>query len=62
MIMFDVTSIGAEIGDVVTLIGNGVELHAPIDVASVARFAGMSPYELLTGLRGRLRRTYTDGP
>ena len=61
MIMFDVTETGAEIGDVVTLIGNGIDLQAPIDVAAVARLAGMSPYELLTGLRGRLRRVYRDG-
>lgn len=61
MIMFDVTDTQAEIGDIVTLIGNGAELQSPIDVAAVARFAGMSPYELLTGMRGRLRRIYRDG-
>lgn len=58
MIMLDITDSGAEIGDPVTLIGNGSEAGAPIDVASVARIAGMSPYELLTGLRGRLQRVY----
>ena len=58
MMMFDVTDAGAEIGDIVTIIGNGAETGAPIDVASVAEFAGMSPYELLTDMRGRLRHLY----
>ena len=58
MIMLDVTDTGAEVGDVVTMIGRGSEIGAAIDVESVAAIAGMSPYELLTGLRGRLRRVY----
>ncbi|MEO5590316.1 MAG: alanine racemase [Gemmatimonadaceae bacterium] len=58
MIMLDVTGTGAGIGDVVTLIGDPRETGAPIDVASVADFAALSPYELLTGLRGRLTRIY----
>lgn len=63
MIMLDVTDTGAEVGDVVTLIGDGGDTGAPIDVAAVAGLAEMSPYELLTGLRGRLPRVYRDqGP
>jgi alanine racemase len=58
MMMLDVTDTGAEVGDIVTMIGRGSEIGAAIDVASVASIAGMSPYELLTGLRGRLRRVY----
>lgn len=58
MTMLDVTDTGAEVGDVVTMIGNAADMGAPIDVASVASFASISPYELLTGLRGRLRRIY----
>jgi alanine racemase len=58
MTMLDVTDTGAEAGDVVTMIGDAAEMGAPIDVASVAAFASISPYELLTGLRGRLRRIY----
>jgi alanine racemase len=58
MIMVDITGSAADIGDVVTLIGDGSMLEAPIDVQSVASIAGMSPYELLTGLRGRMRRIY----
>ena len=58
MIMLDVTDAGASVGDVATLIGDPVKTGAPIDVASVAAIAGMSPYELLTGLRGRLKRRY----
>ena len=56
MIMLDVTDTGAELGDVVTMIGSASELE--LDVHSVAMKASMSPYELLTGLRGRLRRIY----
>jgi alanine racemase len=58
MTMLDVTDLGVEIGDTVTMIGNGPDTGAPIDVASVAALATMSPYELLTGLRGRLERSY----
>ncbi len=58
MIMLDVTDTGAEVGDIVTLIGDGINTGHPIDVASVAEAADMSPYELLTGLRGRLNRIY----
>lgn len=58
MIMLDVTELDAAVGDVVTLIGDPVATESPIDVASVAASADMSPYELLTGLRGRLQRTY----
>ena len=57
MIMLDVTDVPAEIGDVVTMIGNPAP-GAPIDVASVAAVADISPYELLTGLRSRLQRVY----
>jgi alanine racemase len=56
MIMLDVTDTGAEVGDVVTMIGSTE--NDRLDVATVADAAGMSPYELLTGLRGRLRRIY----
>jgi alanine racemase len=58
MTMLDVTDVPAETGDVVTMIGDPAE-GAPIDVASVAIIAGISPYELLTGLRSRLLRQYT---
>lgn len=56
MTMFDVTDAPCAIGDVVTLIGGngGPELT----VAGVARSAGMSPYELLTGLATRLVRRF----
>jgi alanine racemase len=56
MIMLDVTDTGAEIGDVVTMIGSTESQRQ--DVQSVAELAGMSPYELLTGLHSRLRRIY----
>ena len=58
MIMLDVTDTGAEIGDVVTMIGSSPDSPQRLDVAAVAVAATMSPYELLTGLRGRLRRIY----
>lgn len=58
MIMLDVTDTGAEVGDVVTMIGSTPDTPHRLDVGSVADQARMSPYELLTGLRGRLRRIY----
>jgi len=58
MTMLDVTDTGAETGDVATLIGDPRESGASIDVASVAKLAAMSPYELLTGLRNRIERIY----
>lgn len=58
MTMVDVTAIDCEIGDVATLIGrDGAQL---LDMVSVAGRAGLSPYELLTGLRGRLARVYRE--
>lgn len=58
MTMLDVTETGAEVGDVATLIGDPRGSGTPIDVASVAKLADMSPYELLTGLRNRIERIY----
>lgn len=58
MIMLDVTDVACAIGDVVTLIGDDGDERITID--DVARAASMSPYELLTGLRGRLERHYHD--
>jgi alanine racemase len=58
MTMIDVTDKRCEVGDVVTLIGrDGDQL---LRVGDVAGAAGISPYELLTGLRSRLPRVYTD--
>jgi alanine racemase len=57
MTMVDVTGVECAIGDAATLIGrDGEQL---LDMESVAERAGLSPYELLTGLRGRLTRVYT---
>ncbi|HEY2852411.1 MAG TPA: alanine racemase [Gemmatimonadaceae bacterium] len=60
MTMVDVTDIPCEVGDIATLIGaDGEELLTVNDVAAAG---GLSPYELLTGLRGRLPRRYlADG-
>ena len=58
MIMLDVTDTGCDIGDVVTMIGSSSDGDS-LSVTDVASLAGMSYYELLTGLRGRLRRVYT---
>src|SRR5512138_3417714 len=58
MLMLHVTGTNARIGDVITLIGTPSQSNAPIDIASVAAIASMSSYELLTGLRSRLRRIY----
>jgi alanine racemase len=59
MTMVDVTEASCNVGDVATLIGrDGSE---EITVADLAAFGGLSPYEVLTGLRGRLARRYV-GP
>jgi alanine racemase len=58
MTMVDVTDITCEIGDVATLIG--ADGDDRIDVAEVAAMGGLSPYEVLTGLRGRLPRRYLE--
>ena len=58
MTMVDATDIDCRVGDVATLIGrDGAQL---LDMVSVAERAGLSPYELLTGLRGRLARIYLE--
>jgi alanine racemase len=58
MTMVDVTDITCEVGDIVTLIGrDGPNL---ITVESLAASAGLSPYEMLTGLRSRVERRYVE--
>lgn len=57
MTMIDVTTVRCEVGDVATLIGR--DGNTVLTVERVADEAGMSPYELLTGLRSRVERTYT---
>lgn len=58
MTMIDVTTVRCEIGDIATLIGRAGD--TVLTVERVADDAGMSPYELLTGLRSRVERTYTE--
>lgn len=56
MTMIDATDVECAIGDVATLAGtDGDQI---LDVVTVASSGNMSPYELLTGLRGRLPRQY----
>jgi alanine racemase len=57
MTMIDVTTVRCEVGDVATLIGRAGD--TVLTVERVADDAGMSPYELITGLRSRVERTYT---
>jgi alanine racemase len=57
MTMIDVTTVKCEVGDVVTLIGRSG--NTVLTVERVADAASMSPYELLTGLRSRVEKTYT---
>jgi alanine racemase len=59
MTMLDVTDASCNVGDVATLIG--ADGSDQITVADVAGFGNLSPYEVLTGLRGRLPRRYV-GP
>src|SRR6185437_12524673 len=58
MTMIDVTGISCEIGDVATLLG--VDGTESITVNELADLGELSPYEVLTGLRGRLPRRYID--
>jgi alanine racemase len=58
MTMVDVTDIPCEIGDIATLIGEDGDDR--IDVAEVAAVGELSPYEVLTGLRGRLPHRYLE--
>ncbi len=56
MTMVDVTAVPCARGDVVTLVGpDGNEV---ISVEEVGAASGLSPYEILTGLRQRLTRRY----
>jgi alanine racemase len=56
MTMLDVTGTDAALGDLVTLLGeDGGDL---ITVCELATLSGISPYEILTGLRQRLPRRY----
>jgi alanine racemase len=59
MTMIDVTDAPCEIGDVATLIG--ADGDDRIDVSEIAEVGELSPYEVLTGLRGRLPRRYVGG-
>jgi alanine racemase len=56
MTMIDVTTVRCEVGDLATLIGRAGD--TVLTVERVADDAGMSPYELLTGLRSRVDRSY----
>jgi alanine racemase len=56
MTMVDVTDKKCAVGDIVTMIGRDGD--SAITVSEAAAFGGFSPYEILTGLRGRLPRIY----
>ena len=56
MVMVDVTDVPCALGDVVTLLGAGDGDRITLD--EVGGWSGLSPYELLTGLRMRLPRRY----
>jgi alanine racemase len=56
MTMLDVTGVPCAVGDMATLIGSDGDER--IDVSDVAAMGGISPYEVLTSLRGRLPRRY----
>ena len=58
MTMLDVTDLACAVGDVVTLLG--ADSGDAITVAELADWSGLSPYELLTGLRQRMPRCYVD--
>jgi alanine racemase len=56
MTMVDVTGIPCEIGDVATLLG--ADGDDRLRIGDLAAAGGLSPYEVLTSLRGRLPRRY----
>jgi alanine racemase len=58
MTMLDVTETDAALGDLVTLLGRDGE--DVVTVAHHAEWSGLSPYEILTGLRLRLPRRYAN--
>lgn len=59
MAMVDVTEIACEVGDIVTFLGrDGAET---ITVEMAAELGGLSPYELLVGLKLRLPRVHIGG-
>jgi alanine racemase len=58
MTMIDVTGVRCQLGDAATLVGSDGDDR--IDIEDLATAAELSPYELLTGLRGRLPRRYTS--
>jgi alanine racemase len=62
--MLDVTGVPCAIGDVATLLGraHGGAGAPVIELATAALEAGISPYELLTGLHARLPRVYGSSP
>lgn len=57
MTSIDVTGVQCELGDTATLIGRDGDQMLGLE--SVAGAASISPYELLTGLGGRLQRVYS---
>jgi alanine racemase len=59
MTMADVTEVEAAVGDVVTVVGTDGDRTLTLD--AVATRAGLSPYELLNGLRSRLPHRYRGG-
>ena len=56
MTMLDVTGVDCHVGDVATLLGSDGDER--IDIAELATWGDLSPYEILTSLRGRLARRY----
>ncbi len=58
MTMVDVTELACEVGDVVTLAGRDGDDR--LDIADLAVAGDLSPYEVLTGLRGRMDKIYVD--
>lgn len=59
MTLADVTEVEAKVGEVVTVLGTDGAESLTLD--GVATRAGLSPYELLNGLRSRLPHLYRGG-
>jgi alanine racemase len=59
MAMLDVTDVACGLGDTITFLGRSGDALRTVEVAAAS--GGLSPYELLTGLRLRLPRVHRGG-
>ena len=59
-VMFDVTGLGAQVGEEITLMGECGGQSITADEIAEACGNGMISYEVLTGISARIPRVYMD--